>query len=190
MEVKYLQGEATDDRIPSTGAGARTGTPPHVVATVWTARTAPAQLRVAGGDAGRRFRRRKATRCRSCEFCHPSGGVGAIRACAHPEHAGAIVIGDQMACGSFRLVAQEETQAIAVQSPPLDAGRATSRTATSVCGDCRYHMPHATDPRNECTCSVSPFYEHEVFAGQPGCGGFAAWPCGSSAPLFLSAMRR
>ena len=61
--------------------------------------------------------------------------------------------------------------------------------ASRMCGDCRYNMPFATDSRSVCTCSASSFCEEEVFTGQPGCGGFAAWPKGSPAPLFLSAMR-
>jgi hypothetical protein len=50
-------------------------------------------------------------------------------------------------------------------------------------------MPHATDPRSECTCSVSPLCDHEVFTGQPACSSFAASPDGGCAALYLAAMR-
>ena len=62
-------------------------------------------------------------------------------------------------------------------------------TGIAICGDCRYHMPYATDPRSECRNPVSRYYEREVYTGQTPCATFAPWPEGSKAPLFLSAMR-
>jgi hypothetical protein len=98
MEVKYLEALATDGDavVDEVAASCR---PPREVAAVWIARADPERARP-GDEAVPRMRRRKATRCRHCAFCHPRGDGGGIRTCVSPDRAD-LVIGDQMACGSF-----------------------------------------------------------------------------------------
>ena len=101
MESEHLERATPDDRNGLVGAVAPTRTPLNSdVAAVWTARVEPRRHRTVADDPWPRTRRHKATRCRHCAFCHPPGNVGAVRACTHPDHAD-LVVGDQMACGSF-----------------------------------------------------------------------------------------
>ena len=97
MELRHLEGATMDDGAIDEVAGSRQ--PAGEVAAVWTVRAASAPARPAD-DAPMLLRRRTSTRCRHCTYCHPSGSVDAICACAHPDRAD-LVIGDQMACGSF-----------------------------------------------------------------------------------------
>ena len=83
----------------------------------------------------------------------------------------------------------EKREVIVMQTVRMEKQVTAPVVATRECGDCRYHMPYATDSRSVCTCSASTLYEEEVFTGQPGCSGFSAWPKGSPAPLFLNVMR-
>lgn len=98
MEVERPEGLATDDAGAVDEATASCW-PRREVATVWIARAGPGRARI-GDEAMPRMRRRKATRCRHCAFCHPPGAGGGIRNCVSPDRAD-LVIGDQMACGSF-----------------------------------------------------------------------------------------
>ena len=44
----------------------------------------------------------KATRCRHCAFCRPRGAGSGVCLCIEPSHAGAVVVGDMIACGDCR----------------------------------------------------------------------------------------
>ena len=57
-----------------------------------------------------------------------------------------------------------------------------------VCGECRYHMPRATDPGSWCTLPAAKLSAQPVTAGQTACDDFATWPEGSPVPAFLVAM--
>ena len=59
----------------------------------------------------------------------------------------------------------------------------------TVCGECRHHMPRATSDGSWCALASASFFRRPVIPRQTACNDFAAWPEGSSAPAFLSAMR-
>ena len=61
-------------------------------------------------------------------------------------------------------------------------------SSVPACGECRYHMPRATDPSRWCTCGGSIRYADPVTVGQPACVDFVPWPEGATAPYFLDAM--
>ena len=59
-----------------------------------------------------------------------------------------------------------------------------------VCGECMFHIPHATRPGGWCACQASASRWKPVSAGRATCGSdFAPWPEGSPAQAFLAAMR-
>jgi hypothetical protein len=57
-----------------------------------------------------------------------------------------------------------------------------------VCGECRYHMPQATQPGCWCTQSAANLFAQPVTPNQAACKDFATWPEGSPVPAFLAAM--
>jgi hypothetical protein len=62
------------------------------------------------------------------------------------------------------------------------------KMAEPVCGECRYHMPRATQPGRWCTLSTAGLFAQPVTPNQTACKDFATWPEGSPAPAFLAAM--
>jgi hypothetical protein len=58
-----------------------------------------------------------------------------------------------------------------------------------VCGDCMFHMPHATTVSGWCACRKAELRWQPVDAARAACGVFAVWPEGSAAPAFIAAMR-
>ena len=60
---------------------------------------------------------------------------------------------------------------------------------STVCGECRHHMPQATSAGSWCALAGARLFGQPVTAEQAACADFATWPEGSDAPLFLSAMR-
>jgi hypothetical protein len=71
---------------------------------------------------------------------------------------------------------------------PAVVMRAVKAPAT-VCGECAYHVPHATRPDGWCACQDAKLRWQSVDAGGKVCENFATWPEGSRAPAFLAAMR-
>jgi hypothetical protein len=66
-----------------------------------------------------------------------------------------------------------------VESPEAAAG----------CGECRFHMPHATRPDGWCACDGAELHWQQVASGRAACKDFAGWPEGSPVAAFLAAMR-
>jgi hypothetical protein len=60
--------------------------------------------------------------------------------------------------------------------------------SVAVCGECVFHMPHATMPGGWCACDAAELRWKPVSAGRAACGDFAIWPEGSPVPAFLAAM--
>ncbi len=56
------------------------------------------------------------------------------------------------------------------------------------CGDCRYHMPQATQPGCWCTLPTARLFAQPVTPVQAACGDFSTWPEGSPVPAFIAAM--
>jgi len=71
--------------------------------------------------------------------------------------------------------------------PPV-VMRAVMRSVTA-CGDCRHHIPLATERGCWCGLRGARSYGEPVEATQMACRAFEAWPEGSPAPAFLAAMR-
>jgi hypothetical protein len=67
--------------------------------------------------------------------------------------------------------------------------RAVGAPAAQECGDCVYHIPHATRRGGWCACRDAKLRWQPVDAGGPVCAGFTLWPKGSPVPAFLSSMR-
>jgi hypothetical protein len=63
------------------------------------------------------------------------------------------------------------------------------KAPAALCGECAYHMPHATRPGGWCAKADADLRWQPVSAQREACGGFATWPEGSAAPAFLAAMR-
>ena len=68
--------------------------------------------------------------------------------------------------------------------------RAVKAPASSaVCGDCMFHIPHATTPDGWCACKDAKLCWQPVDSGGIVCKDFASLPEGSPVPGFLGAMR-
>ena len=76
-----------------------------------------------------------------------------------------------------------ETTAAPAVMRPVEAPAA-------VCGECAYHMPHATTAGGWCACDASPLRWKQVPAAGAACKDFAIWPEGSPVPAFLAGMGR
>ncbi len=59
----------------------------------------------------------------------------------------------------------------------------------AVCGECAYHVPHATIPGGWCACAAADLRWKPVPAAGAACRDFASWPEGSPASAFLAAIR-
>ena len=73
----------------------------------------------------------------------------------------------------------------------LTANPAVMRAVTApaeVCGDCRYHMPQATQPERWCALPTAMLHDQQVDPGRQACQDFTTWPEGSPVPAFLAAM--
>ena len=57
-----------------------------------------------------------------------------------------------------------------------------------VCGECAFHMPHATRPGGWCACRAADLRWKPVAAGRAACSDFAIWPEDSPAPADIAAM--
>jgi len=68
----------------------------------WKARPSSDAPSLLGERAIPRVRHHRVTRCCHCDFCRPQGGMGELRLCISPGHAGDLVIGDQWACGQYQ----------------------------------------------------------------------------------------
>jgi hypothetical protein len=63
------------------------------------------------------------------------------------------------------------------------------QTPAVACGECIYHIPHATKPDGWCACKGSKQRWQPVEASRRVCQDFAVWPEGSPVPAYLAAMR-
>lgn len=63
------------------------------------------------------------------------------------------------------------------------------QSVAAECGDCRFHVPHATKPGGWCACEGAELRWRHVETGRAACEDFAGWPEGSPVPAFLAAMR-
>jgi hypothetical protein len=82
---------------------------------------------------------------------------------------------------------RQETQGVAGPAVVMRAVKAPA--TTPVCGECAYHVPHATRPDGWCACQDAELRWQSVDAGGRVCEDFASWPKGSRVPAFLEAMR-
>jgi hypothetical protein len=57
------------------------------------------------------------------------------------------------------------------------------------CGECMYHIPHATRPGGWCASKQPELSWQPVDPKRTACAAATAWPEGSPAPAFIAAMR-